>query len=65
MPFYLITNDNQYRAEGVFIAPWHLALSEQGEKSKVPESSGFFSYMKILGKPIKKQVNIIHASIFA
>ena len=54
MPFYLITNDNQYRAEGVFIAPWHLALSEQGEKSKVPESSGFIFICEDTGKTYKE-----------
>ena len=36
-----------------------LLLMRKGEKSKLPECSGFiFIYMKILGKPIKKQVNI-------
>ena len=46
--------------EGIFIAPWHLATYEKGGKEQggCQRAVDLFSYVKILGKPIKKQVNI-------
>ena len=50
-PFYLITNDNQYRGR----LHGTLLLMRKCQKEV-----NLFSYMKILGKPMKKQVNINH-----
>ena len=46
--------------EGIFIAPWHLATYEKGGKEQggCQRAVDLFSYVKILGKPIKKQVTI-------
>ena len=48
--------------EGIFIAPWHLATYEKGGKEQggCQRAVDLFSYVKILGKPIKKQVKINH-----
>ena len=57
LPFYLITNDNQYRGSlHCSLAPCY--LWERGKRARYQRAMDLFSYMKILGKPIKKQVNI-------
>ena len=57
LPFYLITNDNQYRGSlHCSLAPCY--LWEKGKRARCQRAMDLFSYMKILGKPIKKQVNI-------
>ena len=57
LPFYLITNDNQYRGSiHCSLAPCY--LWERGKRARCQRAVDLFSYVKILGKPIKKQVTI-------